>query len=137
MASRRSERGREEVVIKLKTLCPMVPDNPDLLAQLEEDLTRMEYWDFRQVPWDLRDEAMVRELKEGAPNKCDHTIRRQPTKWTVELWREAYDFGKAGAGICTCVENFTNGKFSSKPDPKDGLKVEECIDPRAKRVLEY
>ena len=47
MAKRQTEPDLEEVVIKLRTLCLVVPDDSDLLAQLEEDIKQMGCKAFR------------------------------------------------------------------------------------------
>ena len=39
--------------------------------------------------------------------------------------------------MCSRKEVLVEGKFSRKADPKDGLTVADCLDPRARRVLEF
>ena len=118
-------------------MTPRVPNDKASREQLDANLMRMRCSKLQEHPWDLRDEDVVREVLIGPTNEWDHALRAQPDKWTAELWREAYGFGKARSGIYTGVENFTEGRFSSKSDPKDGLTIEDCINPRARRILEY
>ena len=80
---------------------------------------------------------MARELKEGASNEWDHIIWAQPGRRTPEQWREAYNFKRSGSVIYFRTENFVGGRFSQKRDSKDVYIMEDCIDPRARRVLEY
>ena len=35
------------------------------------------------------------------------------------------------------TDTWTNGKFDSSINPKDGYAVSNCVDPRERRVLEF
>lgn len=123
--------------INIRTVVPRVPAADKEQEALDADLKRMGCYGFRNRPWCVREEDMIRELIEGCSNEWDHTIRSTPKKWTTELWREAYKFMANGEGMCPRGETFIEGKFKNKPDPKDGLTVVDCIDPKARRVLEF
>ena len=92
---------------------------------------------FRDVAWKICSEAMVRELKDGAPRQYNNTIRAQPKRWTPELWSETYGFGLAGYGICTRKENFAADKFSKTPDLMEGYAIADCMNAGARHVLEF
>ena len=80
------------LIIKLKLIKPFVPTDSKELESLEKDLTRMGCIGFRKVLWDVHDKKMLRELVTGASNKFDHTIWSKHKTWTVEHWRETYEF---------------------------------------------
>ena len=96
---RRKEKGSVNVQISLKALVPVIPKTLTALRQeLEENLTRIGCVGLLNKPWNIKDEEMVRELVEGAPNQFDHTIRCKPEKWTTLAWRETYGFKLEGYG---------------------------------------
>ena len=39
--------------------------------------------------------------------------------------------------MATHVERYAEGKFANPPHPKDGYSLPECMDPRARWVLEF
>ena len=55
----------------------------------------------------------------------------------AELWAEVYNFPKEGRRWASRMDKFTNGKFSTPVNPKDGYVVADCKNPRERRVLEF
>ena len=55
----------------------------------------------------------------------------------VERWAEVYSFRKEGKGLASRIDKYTNGKFSTLINPKDGYAVAICVDPRERKVLEF
>ena len=76
----RKEKGSVNVQISLKALVPVIPKTPTARWELEEDLTRIGCAGLLNKPWNIKDEGLVRELVEGAPNQFDHTVRCKPEK---------------------------------------------------------
>jgi hypothetical protein len=92
---------------------------------------------FLEKPWGFKDDRIVRELLDGVSNEFENSIRAQPVKWTEETWREVYRFGKGGAGLAGRKDEFVKGCFKDLPNPKDGYAIEDCKDPRHKRLLAF
>ena len=122
---------------KVKLIYPDLPEDPGHLRELDNNLKRMDCAGFREVAWKICSEAMVRELKDGAPRQYNNTIRAQAKQWTPELWSKTYGFGQAVNGICTRKENFAADKFSKTPDPKEGYAIADYMNAGARRVLEF
>ena len=80
---------------------------------------------------------MLKELKTGAPNQFESTIRAKPNMWTTVTWRKTYGFGPDGAGFCARNEDFTPGRFSGPVHSKDRYLMNDCSNPRVRRVLEF
>ena len=131
---RRKEKGSVNVQISLKALVPVIPKTPTARRKLEEDLTRIECAGLLKKLWNIKDEGMVRELVEGAPNQFDHTVRCRLEKWTAFVWRETYGFKLEGYGWASRTDN---SQFSKSMNPKDGYAVSDCNDFRTKQVLEF
>ena len=70
----RKEKGSVNVQISLKVLVLVIPKTLTARRELEEDLTRIGCAGLLNKPWNIKDEGMVRELVEGAPNQFDHTV---------------------------------------------------------------
>ena len=68
------------LTIKLRSIYPVVPEDAAEVEGLNADLKRMGCYGFRKVAWDIRDEAMAREVLDGASNEFDHTIRAKSGK---------------------------------------------------------
>ena len=64
-------------------MVPVIPKTPIARRELEEDLTRIGCVGLLNKPWNIKDEGLVKELVEGAPNQFDHTVRCKPEKWTA------------------------------------------------------
>ena len=88
----RKEKGSINVQVSLKAIVPVIPKTPIARWELEEDLTRIGCVGLLNKLWNIKDEGLVRELVEGAPNQFDHTVRCKPEKWTALVWREIYGF---------------------------------------------
>ena len=76
----RKEKGFVNVQISLKALVLVVPKTPTARRELEEDLERIGCAGLLNKLWNIKDEGMVRELLEGAPNQFDHIVRCKPEK---------------------------------------------------------
>ena len=50
---------------------------------------------------------------------------------------EVYGFWKEGCKLAGRTNRWIDGKFRSPINSKDGHAVDDCIDPREKRVLEF
>jgi hypothetical protein len=79
----------------------------------------------------------VRELLDGVSNEFDNTIRATPTRWTEEVWREVYNFGTGGGGLAGRKDEYVKDCFKDLPNPKDGYNIEDCTDPRHRRMLAF
>jgi hypothetical protein len=90
-----------------------------------------------EKPWDFKDDWIVRELLDGASNEFDNTIRATPTRWTEECWREVYNFSTGGGGLAGRKDEYVKDCFKKLPSPKDGYAIEDCTDPRHRRVLAF
>ena len=64
----RKDKGYVNVQISFKALVPVVPKTPTARRELEENLERIGCADLLNKPWSIKDEGLVRELVEGAPN---------------------------------------------------------------------
>jgi hypothetical protein len=88
-------------------------------------------------PWGFKDEEVVRELLDGVSNEFDNTIRATPTRWIEEVWREVYNFNTGGGGLAGRKDKYVKDCFKELPNPKDGYDIEDCTDPRHKRMLAF
>jgi hypothetical protein len=79
----------------------------------------------------------VRELVDGATNEFDNTIQATPTRWTEECWREVYNFSTGGGGLAGWKDEYVKDCFKELPSPKDGYAIEDCTNPRHRRVLAF
>ena len=64
----RKDKGAVNVQISLKALVLVVPKIPTARQELEEDLERIGCAGLLNKPWNIKDEGLVRELVQGAPN---------------------------------------------------------------------
>ena len=133
----RKEKGPISVQISLKALVPVIPKTPTAKHELEEDLTRIGCANLLNKLWNIKDEGMVKELVEGAPNQFNHTVRCKPEKWTALVWRETYGFKSKGYGWALQTDKYIVGQFNKSVNPKDGYAVSDYDDFRAKQVLEF
>ena len=123
--------------ITLRSVVPVISQEPREHAHLEEDLTKLRCIGLISKPWTVKDEKMVWEILMGVPNQYDITVCGQPETWSVEKWREACGFDARGEGFASKSDKFIGGKFWNPVNSKDGLAVVDCKDVRAKRVLEF
>ena len=129
----RKDKGSVNVQISLKALVPVVPKTMIARRELEEDLERIRCVGLLNKPWNIKDEGLVRELVERAPNQFDHTVQCKPEKWTALVWREAYGFKSEGYGWASRTDKYIVGQFSKSENPKDGYAISDCEDFRANR----
>jgi hypothetical protein len=80
---------------------------------------------------------VVRELLDGATNEFDNTIRATPTRWSEECWKEVYNFSTGGGRLAGRKDEYVRDYFKELPSPKDGYTIEDCMDPRHRRVLSF
>ena len=133
----KKEKGSVNVQVSLKAMVPVIPKTLIARRELEEDLTRIGCVGLLNKPWNIKDEGLVRELVEGAPNQFDHTVQCKPEKWTALVWREIYGFKPETYGWASRTDKYIVGQFSKSVNPKDGYAVSDCDDFRAKRILEF
>ena len=79
--------------------------------------------EFFLAPWTLRSEAIVQEFLQPRSNKWEDTIRRDPERWTANLWAEVYSFRKDGRNLAARTNKYIDCKFSTSIDPKDGHAI--------------
>ena len=82
-------------------------------------------------------EDMVVELLGEKDNRWDGTVRQAPEKWSAKEWQKVYGFAREGKGMVSWTDQFIDGKFSKRVNPKDGYAVVDCKEPRARKVLEF
>ena len=80
---------------------------------------------------------MVQEFLRPRTNQWENTIRRLSEKWTADSWADVYGFRKEGKIVAGRTDRWINGKFWSPINSKDGHSIDDCIDPRERRVLEF
>ena len=88
-------------------------------------------------PWAIKSEEMVQDFQYPHSNEWEGTIRRDPERWTSDMWAETYGFRKEGRMRAGRTGTWIDGKFKTTINPKDGHAVSDCIDPRERRVLEF
>jgi hypothetical protein len=123
--------------VKLRKVVPEVPRDEAERGELLEDLQVMGCSGFLEKPWGFKDDRIVRELVDGVSNEFDNSIRAQPVRWTEETWREVYHFSKGGGGLAGRKDEYVKECFKDLPSPKDGYAIDDCKDPRHKRLLAF
>ncbi len=102
-----------------------------------EDLNSMGCQGFAGKPWGFREERVVKELLGKLSNEFSNTARGVPSRWTEDMWRTVYGFRKGGLGMANRKDEYIRGKFQGAVNPKDGYAIEDCIDDRQRRLLEF
>ena len=65
-------------------------------------------------------EDLVVELL-GEKDNCWHgTVRQVPKKWTAKEWWKVYGFARERESMASRTDQFINGKFFGRVNPKDG-----------------
>jgi hypothetical protein len=123
--------------VKLRKIVPEVPRDETERGELLEDLQVMDCSGFLEKAWVFRDDRIVRELLDRVSNEFDNSIRRQPVRWTKECWREVYHFSKGGGGLAGRKDEYVKECFKDLPNPKDGYSINNCKDPRHRRLLTF
>ena len=123
--------------VSLQTVAPSIPQDKKEKEQLLQDLTRMGYEGLLKEPWTLKNRAMAQEFLQPRSNQWKGTIRRFPDKWTADIWAEVYGFQKEGRTVAGKMDRWINGKFRSPINSKDGHAVDDCVNPREHRILEF
>ena len=70
-------------------------------------------------------------------NWWEGTVRQAPERWTATVWQKLYGFLRQGEGMALWTDQFIEGKFSARINPKDRFAVLVCKEARARRVLEF
>jgi len=104
---------------------------------LEEDLEKMGCLGLIERPWSLKSDAMIHELVSGAPNQFERTMRGKPDTWSASVWAAVYGFVEAGVGKAHWTNKYVLGKFQISQHKKEGFAINECIDPRRRRILDF
>ena len=99
--------------VSLKSVNSVVPRDEEEKDQLLEDLIRMGCGGLLAEPWALRSEAMAQEFLQPCSNQWEGTLRRDPDRWTADLWAEVYGFRKEGCKLATRTDRWIDGKFNS------------------------
>jgi hypothetical protein len=108
------------------------------MKELVEDLTRMGCEGLLAKPWNLRNEAVLREFLFARGNQWERTMRQDPKQWTAEVWADVYGFApRKGEGWASWNDTFFVGKFRTEQDPKDGFYPIDCRNPRDRRVTKF
>jgi hypothetical protein len=123
--------------VKLRKIVPEVLRDEAESWELLEDLQVMDCSGFLEKPWGFKDDWIVRELLDGVSNEFDNSIRGQPIRWTEECWREVYRFSKGGGGLAGRKDEYVKECFKDLPSPKDGYSIDDCKDPRHRRLLAF
>ena len=55
---------------------------------------------------------MARDFSEEHSNEWKDMVRRDPERWTMDLWAEVYNFPKEGRGWASRIDKYASGKFS-------------------------
>ena len=87
--------------------------------------------------WSLKNREMVQEFLQPHSNEWERTIRRLPEKWIADHWTDVYKFKKEGRTVVGRTDRWIKGKFRSPINSKDGHAIDDYIDPRERRVLEF
>jgi hypothetical protein len=137
--TRQQKRKNSEVPskVRIRKIVPEVPRNEVERGELLEDLQTMGCSGLLEKPWGFKDEEVVRELLDGVLNEFDNSIRAAPTRWTEEVWREVYNFSTGGGGLAGRKDEYIRDCFKELPNPKDGYSIEDCTDPRHRRMLAF
>ena len=129
--------------MSLRNVTPLVPENEQERAMLRDDLVGLECAGLLERPWNLKNEdfvqqfMMIWEEKAERSNIFDGTIRDRSEEWTAGVWRKVYNFLPEWGGMANQMDQYVEGKFLHKADPKDGFPVRECRDARERRLLEF
>jgi hypothetical protein len=123
--------------VKLRKIVPEVPRDETERGELLEDLQVMGCSGLLEKPWGFKDDRIVRELLDGVSNEFDNSIRGQAVRWTEECWREVYHFGKGGGGLAGRKDEYVKECFRDLPNPKDRYSIDDCKNPRHKRLLAF
>jgi hypothetical protein len=137
--TRQQKKKNSEVPskVRIRKIVPKVPRDEVERAELLEDLQTMGCSGLLEKPWGFKDEEVVTELLDGVSNEFDNTIRATPTRWTEEVWREVYNFGTGGGRLAGRKDEYVRDCFKELPNPKDGYDIEDCTDPRHRRMLAF
>lgn len=123
--------------IKLRRVVPVLPGMEPEKSQLMEDLTSMGCQGLANKPWGFREESVVVELVGKRSNQYDNTDRADPHRWTEELWRTVYGFRAGGPGLANRKDEYVLGKFRGSVNPKDRYAVNDCINDRERKLLQF
>lgn len=119
-------------------ISPVIPKEPLELLELKEDLERMGCLSLLDFCWSFCVESTIQEMRRNPlPQPEGDGIRACPEKWTMGRWQEVYGFPRQGGGWTSLKkEEYAKACFSTK-DAKNGYSLQDCTDPRAKRVFAF
>ena len=138
MPEARAEDMVDPIPIPTKALIPSIPMDDVEFQELEEDLRIMGCEGLLFKPWNVQSEEILREFKFERGNQWMGTKRRDAEQWTPDTWARVYGFPRGiGEGWADRKDGLFTGKFRGEVDPKDGLHLANCRNPREKRVLEF
>jgi hypothetical protein len=129
------EPARPPVIARM--ICPVIPNDVTARRELEEDLQQMGCIGLITRPWNLRNDEIIRELVEGAPNQYELTVRGRKVAWTEDVWARVYSFRKYGQAWAGKGEKYAVGKFHSPPHSKEGYAILDCIEERHRQILDF
>ena len=127
-----------KIDVRLRKVAPVEPTRDGERVELVKDLSAMGCIGFMGKPWNFKNEAMVRELLEGAPNQFGRTMRSAADTWTDVIWQLVYDIQEGGEmQLASSKYPWIKGKFKGPANAKDGFAIEDCISSRNRRLLEF
>ena len=143
MPTLRRKRGESNtpppcnIEVKLRRVVPVIPDKEQEKNELMEDLTSMGCLGLAEKPWGFKEAQMVKELVGERSNQFDNINLGDSARWTEELWRSVYRFRHEGYGMVRRSDNHVQGRFHGSVNSHDGYAVEDCIDDRHRRLLQF
>ena len=129
--------GVEQEFSILRRVVPQVPMKEEDVEMLREDLQRMSCAGLLFVSWGFQEEEMVRELMRSPPSRYHKTPRAHLETWTKRTWQRVYGFRLGGSGLTTRKEEFAKDLFEGKIDAKEGYRLADCKDRRARAILAF
>jgi hypothetical protein len=134
----RAEDMREPISIPMKPLVLAIPTDDEELRDLGADLRIMSCEGLLGQPWNVQEDHVLREFKFERGNQWIGTKRRDPDNWTPDTWARVYGFQRrVGEGWTSRKDGLFTGKFRGEVDPKEGLHLSNCRNPREQRMLEF
>ena len=137
MAKASARTAKAKITVGLQFVIPVIPQDLAEKEQLAEDLKKMGCEGLLNEPWGLKSREMVQEFLQQRSNLWEETIRCLLEKWTADKWAEVYSFKKESRTVAGRTDRWIDGKFHSPINSTDGHSIEDCIDPRERRILNF